>query len=102
MDTAIHRPWLRRLPYSAAKAGLASLVPGLARQLAPDLRVVGHALGAILPAGDAEAAYLADRTLLQRTGDPADLCRAVRYAAESPFLTGEILTLDGGRRWAAP
>ena len=102
LDTAIHRPWLRRLPYSAAKAGLASLVPGLARQLAPDLRVVGHALGAILPAGDAEAAYLADRTLLQRTGDPADLCRAVRYAAASPFLTGEILTLDGGRRWAAP
>ncbi len=34
LDTAIHRPWLRRLPYSAAKAGLASLVPGLARQLA--------------------------------------------------------------------
>ena len=30
---------------------------------------------------------------------PEDLARALRYAAESPYLTGEILTLDGGTRW---
>jgi pteridine reductase len=99
LDTSIHRPWLKRLPYSAAKAGLAALVPGLAQLLAPNVRVIGHALGTLLPAADSEAAFLADRTLLKRNGDPADLCRAVRFAAASPFLTGEILTLDGGRRW---
>lgn len=99
LDTSIHRPWLKRLPYSAAKAGLAALVPGLAQLLAPRVRVVGHALGAVLPAEGSDAAFLADRTLLKRLGDPADLCRAVRFAAESPFLTGEILTQDGGRRW---
>lgn len=63
------------------------------------MRVVGHALGAILPAEGSDPTFLAERTLLKRLGDPSDLCRAVRYAAESPFLTGEILTLDGGRRW---
>lgn len=99
LDTAIHRPWLKRLPYSAAKAGLAALVPGLAQLLAPKVRVVGHAIGTLLPAEGSDAAFLADRTLLKRLGEPADLCRAVRYAADSPFLTGEILTLDGGRRW---
>lgn len=99
LDTSIHRPWLKRLPYSAAKAGLAALVPGLAQLLAPRVRVVGHALGAVLPAEGRDAAFLADRTLLKRLGDPADLCRAVRFAADSPFLTGEILTQDGGRRW---
>lgn len=99
LDTSIHQPWLKRLPYSAAKAGLASLVPGLAQLLAPKVRVVGHALGAVLPAEGSDVAFLADRTLLKRIGDPADLCRAVRFAAESPFLTGEILTQDGGRRW---
>jgi pteridine reductase len=99
LDTSIHRPWLKRLPYSAAKAGLAALVPGLAQLLAPKVRVVGHALGTLLPAEDSDAAFLADRTLLKRTGDPADLGRAVRFAAASPFLTGEILTQDGGRRW---
>ncbi|HJV91762.1 MAG TPA: SDR family oxidoreductase [Holophagaceae bacterium] len=99
LDTSIHRPWLKRLPYSAAKAGLAALVPGLAALLAPRVRVVGHALGTVLPAEGSDAAFLADRTLLKRLGGPGDLCRAVRYAAEGPFLTGEILTLDGGRRW---
>ncbi|HEX9081872.1 MAG TPA: SDR family oxidoreductase [Holophagaceae bacterium] len=99
LDTSIHTPWLQRLPYSAAKGALASVLPGLARALAPRVRVVGHALGAILPAEGSDEAFLADRTLLKRLGEPADLCRAVRYAAASPFLTGEILTLDGGRRW---
>jgi len=99
LDTSIHRPWLKRLPYSAAKAGLAALVPGLAQLLAPEVRVVGHALGTLLPAEGSDPAFLAGRTLLQRIGDPADLIRAVRFAAASPFLTGEILTQDGGRRW---
>ena len=99
LDTSIHRPWLKRLPYSAAKAGLATLVPGLAQLLAPKVRVVGHALGAVLPAEGSDAAFLSERTLLKHLGDPADLCRAVRFAADSPFLTGEILTQDGGRRW---
>jgi NAD(P)-dependent dehydrogenase (short-subunit alcohol dehydrogenase family) len=99
LDTSIHRPWLKRLPYSAAKAGLASLVPGLAQLLAPRVRVVGHALGTLLPAEGSEVAFLAERTLLRRIGEPADLCRAVRFAADSPFLTGETLTQDGGRRW---
>ena len=99
LDTSIHHPWLKRLPYSAAKAGLAALVPGLAQLLAPRVRVVGHALGTVLPAEEDSATFLAGRTLLKRIGEPADLIRAVRFAADSPFLTGEILTQDGGRRW---
>ena len=100
LDTAIHRPLARHLPYSAAKAGLAALVPALARLLAPRVRVVGHALGVLLPAEGCDADDLARRNLLQRNGNPEDLLRAVRYAAESPYLSGEVLTLDGGRRWA--
>jgi pteridine reductase len=99
LDTSIHHPWLKRLPYSAAKAGLAALIPGLAQVLAPKVRVVGHALGTLLPSEGDDATFLAERTLLKRIGNPADLCRAVRFAAASPFLTGEILTQDGGRRW---
>ena len=99
LDTCIHRPWLQRLPYCAAKAGLAALVPGLAQLLAPGVRVVGHALGTLRPAEGSDPAFLADRTLLKRLGDPADLCRAIRFAADSPFLSGEVLTQDGGRRW---
>jgi len=99
LDTSIHRPWLKRLPYSAAKSGLAVLVPGLAQLLAPRVRVVGHAIGVVLADEGSDPAFLASRTLLKSLGEPEDLDRAIRYAAESPYLTGEILTLDGGRRW---
>ncbi|BDU73782.1 SDR family oxidoreductase [Mesoterricola silvestris] len=99
LDTAIHKPFLKRLPYTAAKGGVAALVPGLARALAPRVRVVGHALGTVLPDSAEDAAFLASRSLLGAVGSPEDLARALRYAAESPYLTGEILTLDGGTRW---
>lgn len=98
LDIAIHRPFLKRLPYSVAKTGLAALVPGLARLLAPRVRVVGHALGTVLPSPAEDPDLLASRSLLQRTGTPEDLARALRFAADSPYLTGAILTLDGGTR----
>jgi len=100
LDTAIHRPMQQRLPYSAAKAGLAHLVPGLACLLAPRLRVVGHALGVLLPEAGSDPQALAEKNLLKANGAPEDLLRALRFVAKSPYLTGEIITLDGGRRWA--
>jgi len=99
LDTCIHRPWLNRLPYSSAKSGLASLIHGLAQSLAPNIRVVGHAIGTIMPDVESDPDFLQNQTLLKRLGHPEDLIRAVNYADSSPFLTGEILTLDGGRRW---
>ena len=40
----------------------------------------------------------AEATLLRRAGSPADVSRAVRYLLEAPFVTGEELVVDGGRR----
>ena len=99
LDAAIHHPYLKRLPYSASKAALAALVPGFARLLAPRIRVVGHAIGTVMPVQGMDPGVLARQGLLGRNGSPADLIRAIRFAAESPFMTGEILTQDGGRRW---
>lgn len=100
LDTCIHRPFLKRLPYSASKSGLASVVPGLAQLLAPRLRVVGHAIGTALPDETSDPEWLASLSLLKRNGSPADVARSLRFAAKSPYLTGEIITLDGGRRWS--
>jgi len=97
LDTSIHRPFLKRLPYSASKSGLATLVPGLAKLLAPRLRVVGHALGTALPDETSDPEWLASLSFLKRNGSPADVARSLRFAGDSPYLTGEIITLDGGR-----
>lgn len=96
LDAAVHRPFLKRLPYSAAKAGQAALVEGLARLLGPRVRVVGHALGTALAGDHDDVDALKAANLLGRIGSPEDLARAIEYAAASPYLTGEILTLDGG------
>lgn len=96
LDAAIHRPFPSRLPYTASKAALAAMVPGLAKALAPRVRVAGHALGTVLAGDHDDEAALARATPLGRTGTVGDLVRALEYVAASPYLTGQVLTLDGG------
>ncbi len=101
---------LRALPdyivYSTAKAALMHLTRALARELAPAVRVNGIAPGPVLWPEAGMAAGLQQeiiaRTPLGRAGSPADVARAVRFfATEAPFVTGQILAVDGGRslRW---
>ncbi|MCX7152194.1 MAG: SDR family oxidoreductase, partial [Proteobacteria bacterium] len=41
---------------------------------------------------------IVSHTLLKRVGEPDDLARAVYYfIAEAPYVTGQILAVDGGR-----
>lgn len=100
LDWSVDRPYPDRLPYTIAKAGLRAGLVGLARALAPEVRVNGLALGAVLlPEGTGEE--LRDRILratpLRRIGDPADVVRAVLHLLDADFTTGAILPVDGGR-----
>ncbi len=74
----------------------------LARELGPDVRVNGVAPGSILwpEQGLQEEVRrsILERTALKRRGDPEDVAAAVAYLAlDAPYVTGEILTVDGGR-----
>ena len=100
------RPLPQYLVYSTAKAALIHLTRGLARELAPEVRVNAVAPGPVLwPEAELDAAQkqeIVSRTLLQRAGTPADVARAVRFfAADAPYVTGQVLSVDGGRsqRW---
>ena len=100
------RPLANHLIYSTAKAALIHLTRGLARELAPEVRVNAIAPGPVLrpEAGldEAQKQEIIRHTLLQRAGSPADVARAVRFfATDAPFVTGQILSVDGGRsqRW---
>lgn len=101
VDIAAERPFAGYLPYSVSKAGLVALTKGLARTLAPQVRVNGIAPGAVLWPDDysdnQKAAYL-EKTPLHRVGTPEDAAAAVIFLIEgSDFVTGIILPLDGGR-----
>ena len=101
-DIHAQRPLPQHLVYSTAKAGLAMLTRGLARELAPDVRVNGLSPGPILwPDAGMDATLQQDiisKTLLKRTGSPDDIVRAALFLAkDAPFVTGQILAVDGGR-----
>ena len=102
-DIHAERP-LKNYPlYCAAKAGLAGLTRALALELGPNVRVNGIAPGPILWPEDgsfdaAAQANVVSRTLLKRCGDPADIARTVLFLlAGAPFVTGQIIAVDGGR-----
>ena len=94
---------LRRYPvYSVAKAGLIMLTKALARELAPHVRVNAIAPGPVMWPEDGTdkemQASIVEKTLLRRAGSAEDVARAaIFFATESPYVTGQILAVDGGR-----
>jgi NAD(P)-dependent dehydrogenase (short-subunit alcohol dehydrogenase family) len=85
--------------YCVSKAGVIQLTRCLARALAPEITVNAIAPGTISFEGDAPelAADYVQRAPLRRTGKGSDIAEAVAYFAESDFVTGQILAVDGGR-----
>ena len=102
VDIHALRPLKRHTVYSITKAGLAMLTRALARELAPEIRVNGVAPGPVLWPEDGIDPALQEeivaRTALRRTGSPEDVARAVAFfAKDAPYVTGQILAVDGGR-----
>ncbi len=95
------RPLKRYPVYSVAKAGLIMLTKALARELAPDIRVNAIAPGPVMWPETADAELqenIVSRTLLKRPGSPVDVARAALFfATDAPYVTGQILAVDGGR-----
>ncbi|MEN9705247.1 MAG: hypothetical protein RLZZ393_1126 [Pseudomonadota bacterium] len=88
--------------YSPAKAGLVMLTHALARELSPEVRVNAVAPGPVLfpeeGLTEERKADIIERTLLKRRGSPEDIAKAVLFfAADAPYVTGQVLAVDGGR-----
>ena len=92
--------------YCIAKAGLVAMTQSLALELGPDIRVNGVSPGAILwPETDiqntnkqSQQQEILQRTCLKRRGNPSDIAQTVAFLAqEAPFISGQIITVDGGR-----
>ena len=102
VDIHGRRPLKAHPVYSSAKAGLIMLTKSLARELGPEIRVNGIAPGPVLwPERDLDAALkeeIVARTALKRSGSPDDIASAALFfAAEAPYVTGQVIAVDGGR-----
>ncbi len=95
------RPLREYAVYSIAKAGLIALTRALARELAPEVRVNAVAPGPVMwpePLDPGLKEQIISRTLLKRAGSALDVARAVLFfAQDAPYVTGQILAVDGGR-----
>jgi pteridine reductase len=101
-DIHAERPLKGYVVYSLAKAGLVALTRSLALELAPGVRVNAVAPGAIawpedgqFEAGERER--IVATTPLRRTGNPEEIAQAVHFLCTAPFVTGQVLAVDGGR-----
>ena len=96
------RPLGRHSVYCAAKAALVMLTQSLARELGPEIRVNAIAPGPVLwPENNLDEELqrrIVARTTLKRTGSPEDVAKAALFfATDAPFVTGQVLAVDGGR-----
>jgi 3-oxoacyl-[acyl-carrier protein] reductase/pteridine reductase len=91
--------WPAYTHYCVSKAGVIMLTRCLARALAPEITVNAIAPGTISFPGDAPelAEDFIRRAPLHRTGTAEDIEDAVVFLAESGFVTGQVIVVDGGR-----
>ncbi len=100
VDLSAFQPWTAYPHHAVSKAGLMQLTRVMARALAPRVRVNAIAPGAVLLPDDYDAE---DRERSRRSaalgtlGSPEDVVRTVLFLERSPFITGEVIVVDGGR-----
>lgn len=108
-DIYADKPLKKHSIYSIAKAGNVMLTKTLAQELAPLVRVNGIAPGAILwpddtnknpedKLSDDNKEKMLAKIPLQQRGQAQDIARTILFLAKNaPYITGQILTVDGGR-----
>ncbi len=101
------------MAYSVSTAALDQLTRSLAVALAPHrIRVNGVSFGSVLSSSLKEAlkenadyrAEIRDHTPMNRIAKPAEVAEAAQFLASTgaAFMTGQILTVDGGRTLLDP
>ncbi|MGA2652820.1 MAG: SDR family NAD(P)-dependent oxidoreductase [Terracidiphilus sp.] len=91
--------WAGHAHYCSSKAAVHMLTQAMAKAFAPEVSVNCVAPGWIEMDGSVESASarFASKTPMKRNGTAEDVAEAVLFFATGPgFVTGQILTVDGG------
>ncbi len=89
--------------YTCSKAALWNATKTTAQALAPNIRVNAISPGPTLSnkrQSQADFASEASSTLLQKGPDLKEISSAVHFLLETPSMTGQMITLDGGQHLA--
>jgi pteridine reductase len=102
IDIHSKKPLKEHPIYSSAKSGLAMLTRSLASDLAPDIRVNGISPGLILWPENSPSEQAKNNILqqipLKKIGNSEDIANCALFLIEdAPYITGEIIAVDGGR-----
>jgi NAD(P)-dependent dehydrogenase (short-subunit alcohol dehydrogenase family) len=96
------RPLGSSIPYAASKAALNHTTRLLAAALGPDVRVNAVAPGLVdtpwtsTPDWDDVRAFVLETAPLRRSASPGDVAEVVMALVRSTYVTGEVVTVDGG------
>jgi len=99
-DLSALQAWPSYAHHAVSKAGLLHLTAVLARALGPAIRVNCIVPGTVLPPEDHDGLDEAGgpvRKVVAREGSPGDVVAALLYLVRSDFVTGQTVTVDGGR-----
>ena len=103
IDIHAQRPLKNHAIYNISKAGVAMMTQTLAKELAPEIRVCGVAPGSILwpenqaKLNDEQKDKMLNKIPLNKQGSAEDIANTVLFLATSPYITGQIISVDGGR-----
>jgi len=90
-------PWPAFMHYCSSKAAAIMLTRCLARALGPEILVNSVAPGTIQFPGEAPDEDYIRRVPLHKVGTGNDIAEAVSFLAQTDFITGQIIAVDGGR-----
>jgi len=99
-SVAGERPTGSSIPYACSKAAVSHMTRLLANTLGPDVRVNAVAPGLVdtpwTSGWDFVREFVTAQAPLQRTATPDDVAEVIIGLARSTYVTGEVVTVDGG------
>ena len=100
-DAGVDGPWQKYPHHGISKSALWMLTQVSALSLGPAIRVNAIAPGPVMKSAgrgttDDEWTKIGERSVLQKTGEPEDVARAVVYLCQEDHITGALLHVNAG------